>query len=254
MARCPARAAARVARRNGARKRQKRIYLNFERRPELEGSLQAAPVSCGENPQRTLQEIPSVPSMVAAVQKEMTSFPAARGVQEHGCAIIRNLACSDEWLDYIEKIDGPTLVISALHRFKLAASVQERRAGPADCATEPTGSDRAAWQRSGALQDTVKEEHADKPGVCTQACAALWNLVADHQENQAAADELSISQKVCEVMETHSADEELLENAYGAISNLASFNQNNKQAVIDVNGLDSICRGLLWLELGIGTG
>lgn len=59
--------------------------------------------------------------------------------------------------DYIEKIDGPTLVISALHRFKLAASVQERRAGPADCATEPTGSDRAAWQRSGALQDTVKE-------------------------------------------------------------------------------------------------
>ena len=50
-------------------------------RPQDAENKNTVQVSCGENPQRTLQEIPSVPSMVAAVQKEMTSFPAAGGVQ-----------------------------------------------------------------------------------------------------------------------------------------------------------------------------
>ena len=81
--------------------------------------------------------------------------------QEHACAILRNLACSEQWLvgnpaifisnsgdvklslgpvastsstcgqaeAHIEEIEGPDLVLSALERFRQAPSVQVRTNG-----------------------------------------------------------------------------------------------------------------------------
>ncbi|CAJ1424105.1 unnamed protein product [Effrenium voratum] len=201
---------------------------------------------------------PSVPSIVTEVQAAMQSYKQSRGVQEHSCAIIRNLACSDEWLSYIEHIDGTGLVLAALERFKLAHLVQERmsaKESPHFSSVQEQGlgaisnlasksQQRGRLNGAMSLVQTALIEHSDKAGACAQACAALWNLVADHKENQALVDQLQITQKVCEAIEVHLADEEVLENAFGAISNFTSFNLSNKQAVVDVNGAGSICRGM----------
>ncbi|CAE7367171.1 aarA [Symbiodinium sp. CCMP2456] len=191
------------------------------------------------------EKAPSVKSILEEVESAMKTFKQSRAVQEHGCAVIRNLACSSEWFELIEKVDGVELILLALQRFKLSSLVQEQGLGAlSNLACKVSLRERLTQAEALHLVLIALQEHPDKAHTCAQACSALWNLVADHKQNQAAVHGLGITKLVCEAVNTHVESDEVLEGAFGALSNITAFNQENKQDIVDAGGAASICRGM----------
>ncbi|CAE7265835.1 aarA [Symbiodinium sp. CCMP2592] len=209
------------------------------------GGLTAESESEEDEEDEEEEKAPSVKSILAEVESAMKTFKQSRTVQEHGCAIIRNLACSSEWFELIEKVDGVDLILLALQRFKLSSLVQEQGLGAlSNLACKVSLRERLTQADALHLVLIALQEHPDKAHTCAQACSALWNLVADHKQNQATVHGLGITKLVCEAMNTHVESDEVLEGAFGALSNITAFNQENKQDIVDAGGAASICRGM----------
>ena len=190
---------------------------------------------------------------IVRVVEAMKDHDEDAGVQQHACSLLTNLAIGDDDnRAAIVKADGLTSIMQAMRLHRLHGGVQaEVCAALRSLAANDGLKIQIADAGAIPLIAEALDLHIDFGPLVEQACWALRNLAGIDATRARIADAGGIERIVSIVMVTHRTNPSILEQAAGALRNLALNSDDNKHRIAAAGCYHSIECGQVLVGCGL---